>query len=253
MNFTSDNTTCATEMLFNELERLKHSVKAEQTAVLHATPFILMPLSLLLLTVGHIIIRPSYAVIGFCIGSISTIQILHYMENVVPCHIALAVTLAVGFSKGIASGFLIRASAVILGICSGFIIAFSVFVAFPFLDSPVWKDGPIIAGFRLFPSWTVATATGLLFGIICYCKYREVTIIITSTMGGYALSFSIVLLNPRTTSLVQMIIFAVLTLVGVTCQLSLKYYLVYRKKKKKSDVKENRENTADTVFKYIAP
>lgn len=251
MNISFDNATCATELLFHEFERIKDSVKSEKNAISEATPYILIPTSLLLLTLGHVIIRPSYAVIGFCVGAFSTIQVLHYMENVVPCHIALAATLAVGLSKAIASGFLIRASAVVLGIISGFIIAFSVFFAFPSLDSPSWADGPIIAGFRLFPTWTVATLVGLVFGILCYVKYKEVSIIITSTMGGYAFSFAIALLIPTVTSLTQMIIFASSTIFGVVCQHGIKYYRKYLKKKRqnKGSDKDNDETTTTHVDK----
>lgn len=242
MNYSFDNTTCATELLFHEFERIKNSVKSERNAITEATPYILIPTSLLLLALGHVIIRPSYAVIGFCVGAFSTIQVLHYMENVIPCHIALAVTLAVGLSKAIASGFLIRASAVVLGIISGFIIAFSVFFAFPSLDSPSWADGPIIGGFRLFPTWTVATVVGLIFGILCYVKYKEVSIIITSTMGGYAFAFAIAMLSANVTNLTQMTIFAISTLVGVACQHAIRYY---RKKLKKK--REGRSNDDEST------
>ena len=235
MNYSIDNTTCVTQVLFHEFEKMKMSVREDQNMVFKVVPFILLPISLLLLTVGHIIIRPAYAVIGFFVGSISTIQILYYMDNLVPCHIAVASTLAVGLSKAIASGFLIRASAVILGIVSGFVIAFSVFIAFPVLDGPFWPDAPIISGYRLFPSWSVSTLVGLIFGIICFKKYKEVSIIITSTMGAYGFAFSIALFDTSMTDQVQMIIFAFLTVAGVLFQIGLKRY----RKKMKERVQES--------------
>ena len=232
MNHSFDNETCATEILFYEFERMKDSVELKKHLIAEATPYILLPVSLLLLTLGHVIIGPSYAVIGFCVGSFSTIQVLHYMDDIVPCHIALATTLAVGLSKAIASGFLIRASAVVLGITSGYIIALSVFFAFPSLDSPEWADGPVLAGFRLFPTWTVATVIGLIFGVICYVKYKEVSIIITSTMGGYAFALTIALLIPAVTNMGQMILFASSTVAGVVCQHGIKYCRKHLKKKR---------------------
>ena len=233
MNSTvdNDNITCVTLLLFNEFERVKTSMTQQDSDVVTMTPYVVLPISLVLLMFGHVIMRPSYAVIGFFMGILSTVHILHYAQDVIPCHVSIAITLAVGFSKAIASGFLIRASAVILGILSGFVITFSMVVAFPALDTAAaWPDGPIISGFRLFPAWASATCIGVVFGIVCYKKYKEVSIAITSIMGGYGFSWS-VSLQVAMTHLSQMACFATMTMLGVAFQLAFRRYRLHKTKK----------------------
>lgn len=237
LTFWDANSTCPSEMVYGELRAATTSgtvpfSSAPLAGVL--LPCFLIPVSLVLLTVGRRVVRTSFGALGLVAGGALALHVTYSTAALaaLPCEAVVGGTLVIGFVCALLAGCVLRLAAFALGGACGVVTTIGVFALAPALATSVPLTLPVFLGYPLLPFWPVVAVMALLAGALA-ARYRSLTALsITSVLGGYLLALGVrIATRGATSAVVHMVLFVGFAALGLAFQVFLERRARARKRR----------------------
>lgn len=149
-------------------------------------------LSLLCMALGWKLLRPCIAIVAFFVGSAAAVEVFYQTQLDLQCDIQLGVVLLAGLVLGALFAALVRVAYFFLGLAIGVAAMLLLANLIPFLRTEDVIPGvsmPLVLGYTLLPFWTAALALGVVLGVVCRKRHKDMTVMITAVLGAYGFIF----------------------------------------------------------------
>lgn len=168
-----------------------------ELATLHALPYFLLAASVIVSCFGHMLLRPSIALISFCLGGAACLHVtLTYAEHLHNwnCESIVIASLAAAAVLALVSVSLVRSLSTLLGVCTGSAFAILLFDVCSSCNEPFYPNAATFLQRTLVPFWLTLVTFAALGGWVCRRKHALVIALVTALIGGWGVAASVRLL-----------------------------------------------------------
>lgn len=171
-----------------------HQAALGELVALHIVPYAAILLACVIGAVGHRILRPSVVVLGFCVGSMSTLHLFYKYAEVLHnwnCDAVVAASFLLGGLIGLIGATVVTAVSVVLGCIAGGSFCILLFDICASCNDALWEDAPVLLGKSLVPFWLTFAVCSGVGGAACKRQDARVLAFVTSVIGGWGAAVGI--------------------------------------------------------------
>ena len=151
-------------------------------------PYVAIFVALVIGAAGHMILRPSVVILGFCVGSMSTLHIFYQYAGLLHnwnCESVVVASFSLGGVLGLIGATLVSAVSVLLGCFAGGSFCTLLFDICLSCNGAPWTNAPVLLGKTLVPFWLTFGVLSGIGGFVCKRQDKRVLVFVTSVIGGW--------------------------------------------------------------------
>lgn len=190
------NESCVAHRMHSALISANYSTHMliGELAVMQMLPYLTMIIGISIACVGHKFLRPSLAILAFCVGSMASLHVSYRYANALHnwnCDAVVAVSAGVGIVLAMVSMMLVNAVSSILGFIAGGSFVILLFDVCTSCNRELWLQAPLLLNRPIVPFW-VSFGIGAGVGwYACRRKKKKVIVAVTSIIGGWGTASSL--------------------------------------------------------------